>query len=450
MKLQFRKRIVIGFGLALGVITLLAVYSFLSIQRLINTAQLLSHGSRVINNAEQLLVIITDMETGQRGYIITGDSSYLAPYEAGVDKLEHHLAQLDSITKEYPDQNNRIDTLTDLIHRRADRAKVSIAARGESFEKARALIVTGEGKELMSKIRSLIGTIQAEERRIFREQNTVSTRTLREFQISFIALLVAPAVIIGILFYSIIRHFSARSRAEKQLIQASKEIGHLNKELEAYTYSVSHDLRAPLRSISGYSQILREDYADKVDDEGKRVISVIINNARRMGQLIDDLLEFSRTSRKEIVKKELQPDEMVREIVQDLRQAQPPDRIVNVSVQPLGQTLADPIMLRQVWINLISNALKYSSKKQETHVEIGSFEEQGQICYYVKDNGVGFNMEYKEKLFGVFQRLHKVDEFEGTGVGLALVKRIITRHGGKIWADAKLGEGATFYFSLPK
>jgi signal transduction histidine kinase len=449
MKLYFRKRVVIGFVLALGIITLLAIYSFLSIQRLIQTAQLLSHGSRVINNSEQLLVITTDLETGQRGYIITGDKSYLDPYRDAVQKLEKHLAQLDSITRDYPEQNNRIDTLTDLIRRRAERAERTIAARAQSFEAAQALVLTGEGKILMGKIRGLIHRIQEEERRIFREQNTVSAATLRQFQISFIALLIVPAVIIALLFYSIIRHFTARSKAESQLIGASSEISHLNKELEAYTYSVSHDLRAPLRSISGYSQILKEDYSDKLDAEGQRVISVIINNAKRMGQLIDDLLEFSRTGRKEMNKTRIQPDEMVKEVIRDLTQNQN-GHPIHIRIEPLATALADASMLRQVWINLISNAIKYSAKKDQTKIEIGSFNDIEGTGFYVKDNGVGFNIEYKDKLFGVFQRLHKSDEFEGTGVGLALVKRIITRHGGKVWADAKLGEGAIFYFSLPK
>jgi signal transduction histidine kinase len=449
MKLHFIKRVVIGFVLTLAIITTLAIYSFLTIQRLIDTAQLLSHGSRVINNAEQLLVIITDLETGQRGYIITGDKSYLDPYKDARQKLEKHLIQLDSITKDYPEQNNRIDTLTDLITERAARAEVSIAARERSFEEARALILSGQGKALMARIRSLIHRIQEEERLVFRQQNTVSSKTLRQFQILFIALLVVPAVIMSILFFSILRHFRARSKAEGQLIKASSEISHLNKELEAYTYSVSHDLRAPLRSISGYSQILKEDYSPNLDDEGQRVIHVIINNAKRMGQLIDDLLEFSRTGRKEIVKAKIQPEEMVREVVRELTHTQN-GRPIHVQIEPLATALADPSMLRQVWINLISNAIKYSAKKDETQIKIGSFNDAEGTGFYIKDNGVGFNMEYKDKLFGVFQRLHKSDEFEGTGVGLALVKRIISRHGGKIWADAALGEGATFYFSLPK
>jgi signal transduction histidine kinase len=449
MKLYFRKRIIIGFVIALSVMTILAVYSFLSIQRLINTAELLSHGSRVISNAEQLLVTITELETGQRGYIITGDTNYLAPYQNATKKLERHLSRLDSITKEFPDQNNRIDTLADLIRQRAERAELSIAARKKSFEDAKALILSGHGNALMTKIRASITRIQNEERRVFREQNTVSAKTLRQFQVSFIALLVAPALIMSVLFYSIIRHFTARSKAEGQLISASTEISHLNKELEAYTYSVSHDLRAPLRSISGYSQILKEDYSPKLDDEGQRVVNVIINNAKRMGQLIDDLLEFSRTGRKEINKTRIQPEEMVRDVVRELTQAQN-GREINVRIQPLPTTLADSSMLRQVWINLISNAIKYSGKRDKSDIEIGSFNVSEGIGFYVRDNGVGFNMEYKDKLFGVFQRLHKADEFEGTGVGLALVKRIISRHGGKIWADSKLGEGATFYFSLPK
>jgi light-regulated signal transduction histidine kinase (bacteriophytochrome) len=222
----------------------------------------------------------------------------------------------------------------------------------------------------------------------------------------------------------------------------------LNQELEAFTYSVSHDLRAPLRSITGYTQILKEDYSDKLDEEGKRVTQIVINNAKRMGQLIDDLLDFSRLGRKELSHAHVMMDDMVQDIVRELR-PQEQDRQIEIKILPLKPSRGDHSMIRQVWVNLISNALKYSRNKAIAEIEIGSTEKNGQLTYYVRDNGAGFDMQYVEKLFGVFQRLHKINEFEGTGVGLALVKTIIKRHGGFVWAEGKVDEGATFYFSLP-
>jgi PAS domain S-box-containing protein len=241
--------------------------------------------------------------------------------------------------------------------------------------------------------------------------------------------------------------FSVVDNTERK--KAEEEIKRAYKELEAFSYSVSHDLRAPLRSINGYGQILMEDYGENMDDEGRRVVSVIINNGKRMGQLIDDLLDFSRVSRKEIARTHITMKEFIGSIADEQLEREG-DRKVDMKINALHDVPGDPGMLRQVWINLISNALKYSRKKEVTVIEIGSRATDNEVIFFIKDNGAGFSMDYYDKLFGVFQRLHKVQDFEGTGVGLALVKRIIERHGGRIWAEARLGEGATFYYSTPR
>lgn len=223
----------------------------------------------------------------------------------------------------------------------------------------------------------------------------------------------------------------------------------LNKELEAFTYSVSHDLRAPLRSIDGYSRILLEDYYDKVDDDGKKTINVIANNAVRMGKLIDDLLAFSRTGRQDISKSTIHMNDLVKLALADFENGID-FRLAKITVHDLPNTKADFNMLKQVWINLISNALKYSSNKETPTIEIGSCSDRNHEIYYIKDNGVGYNEKYAHKLFEVFQRLHRLEQFEGTGIGLALVKKIIDKHNGKVWSESKVDEGATFYFSIPK
>ncbi len=230
---------------------------------------------------------------------------------------------------------------------------------------------------------------------------------------------------------------------------ALERIKNLDQELEAFSYSISHDLRAPLRSIDGYSKILQEDYASKLDDEGRRVLGVVMNNARRMGKLIDDILEFSRLGRKPIQRIQMNMTGLVNNIVQELVGLEP-RRTINVEVGNLLPAFADADMVRQVWFNLIENAVKYTGKKEVATISINSYHSgDGEVCYEVKDNGVGFDMRYAEKLFGVFQRLHKMQDFSGTGVGLAIVKRIVTRHGGRVWAQAGLNTGATFYFTLP-
>lgn len=231
--------------------------------------------------------------------------------------------------------------------------------------------------------------------------------------------------------------------------KAEAETRRLNAELEAFSYSVSHDLRAPLRSVNGFAKILREDYGGNLDEEGNRVIGKIVNNATRMGQLIDDLLDFSRIGKKEINKTEINTREFVELISRELID-QEKEREIEMDIKSLENCNADPSMIRQVWINLISNALKYSRNQKVTRIEIGSESHPEEIVFYIKDNGVGFDMKFMDKLFGVFQRLHRMEDFEGTGVGLALVKRIIERHHGRIWANARLNEGASFYFTFPR
>lgn len=233
-----------------------------------------------------------------------------------------------------------------------------------------------------------------------------------------------------------------------ELRNNAKKLETANKELEAFSYSVSHDLRSPLRAISGFVRILLDDYEKVLDEEGKRICNIINSNATKMGQLIDDLLSFSRLVRSELHHSKIDMQSMAENSVQEFSTNYNLSSTI-ISINNLPPFYGDATMIRQVWINLISNALKYSSKNINPQIEIGSNKEENEIVYYISDNGVGFSMDYAHKLFGVFQRLHSVAEFEGTGVGLAIVQRIINRHGGRVWAKSELGKGATFYFSLP-
>jgi PAS domain S-box-containing protein len=231
-----------------------------------------------------------------------------------------------------------------------------------------------------------------------------------------------------------------------RLKEAERQINKLNQELEAFSYSVSHDLRAPLRSIGGYARILEEDYAPNLDAEGKKTIATITRNATRMGRLIDDMLNLSRLSRIEVDQAQVNMLDVVTKIISELTEFE--NHKVNIQVLNILPAYADLDMIRQVWVNLISNAIKYSSKKSNPEIEVGSYQQGKEVCYYVKDNGDGFDPQYAHKLFGVFQRLHKQQDFDGTGVGLAICKRIIERHHGRVWAEGKPNQGAIFYFSL--
>lgn len=220
-----------------------------------------------------------------------------------------------------------------------------------------------------------------------------------------------------------------------------------NNELEAFTYSVSHDLRAPLRAIHGYSKILDNEYKDKLSEDARQMMNGVMQNAIKMGRLIDDLLALSRYGKKEMKKKDIDMTELATQAIEELKRTVSFEN-ASITVHPLGMATVDSGLMYQVFINLIGNAIKYSSQKEKPVIEIGCRHEKEETIYFVKDNGSGFDMKYYDKLFGVFQRLHDANEFEGTGVGLALVKRIITRHDGKVWAEGEPDKGATFYFSL--
>jgi len=235
---------------------------------------------------------------------------------------------------------------------------------------------------------------------------------------------------------------------EQRVSERTSQLEAANKELEAFSYSVSHDLRAPLRAIDGFTSILVSEYGEKLDDEGKRICGIIGSESQRMEHLINDLLAFSRLGRKELHSSKIDMTSLANSVVNELVEHEDKERI-HFHIGKLHSATGDPALIRQVWINLLSNAIKFTSRKKRVVIEMGSTRNQDEIVYYVRDNGAGFDMAYEDKLFGVFQRLHSESEFEGTGVGLAIVKRVVHRHGGHVWAEGKIDKGATFYFALP-
>lgn len=236
---------------------------------------------------------------------------------------------------------------------------------------------------------------------------------------------------------------------EQRVRARTSQLENANRELEAFSYSVSHDLRTPLRAIDGYTNILVEDYQSVLDEEGRRVCEVISTETRHMGQLIDDLLAFSRLSRAELHTVKMDMNELVRSSFDELTLNDDKERI-DFKVGNLPAAHGDGTLIRQVWMNLLANAIKFTSRKTRALIEVDGIQEKDETVYYVRDNGAGFDMEYADKLFGVFQRLHSGKEFEGTGVGLAIVQGVIRRHGGRVWAEGKVDQGATFYFVLPR
>jgi signal transduction histidine kinase len=244
-----------------------------------------------------------------------------------------------------------------------------------------------------------------------------------------------------------------RLRVEKALLERrvherTEELKAANRELEAFSYSVSHDLRAPLRTVAGYTEMLLTDHLPQLPEEAQRLLRNVGAGAQRMDQLINDLLRLSQLGRQPLSKERVLLGELARQVLESLSEARA-GRQVEVTIAKIPPCAGDAALLRQVFSNLLSNALKFTRQKDPARIEVGWQAEDGALTCYVKDNGTGFDMKYADKLFGVFQRLHRADEFEGTGVGLSIVKRIVDRHGGRIWVEAAPGQGATFYFSLP-
>jgi len=447
MKLYIRRKILIGLIVSIAFILVLGLFSYVFFNNVMTATRQSAHSRRIQFHAAQVHSFIVEMETAQRGYGFTGDERFLDQYPHAIEQVNLHLAELVSLTQNQQ-QAQRVVQLKELTSQRISFANEMIALRKESFDKARDLILTMKGKKITEQINEVIGQIHQQENRLVTERSITTSQQFSQFVFAFVALIGCTLVLLIVLIYMINANARFRMLAEDKRRQAEQETKKINKELEAFSYSVSHDLRAPLRSINGYSQILKDEYGTVLDQEGNRVLGIIITNARRMGQLIDDLLAFSRLGRQELKKSSINMDEFIKPLLEEMAEYKK-DRDVTVQVHSLGVCPADGSMIRQVWINLLSNAFKYTQKKDHAQIEVGASRSDTETIFYVKDNGVGFNMDYAHKLFGVFQRLHKTEEFEGTGVGLALVKQIVDRHDGRIWADAQPGQGATFYFSLP-
>ncbi|MBX3276777.1 MAG: hybrid sensor histidine kinase/response regulator [Acidobacteria bacterium] len=287
---------------------------------------------------------------------------------------------------------------------------------------------------------------------------SVAMSTQRSFSLRYILVQLNTAVLLGAIAYLV----SGRRRNESEIRRLNEELElrvaertaqleAANKELEAFSYSVSHDLRAPLRSINGFARILSEDYADQLPAEAQNYLRSVHRNAQRMGELVDDLLAFSRLGRQTLSKRRVDLNELVEDVAAELRSHEP-GREVTIHCGELPACNGDPSLIRQIFVNLLGNALKYTRDRDVAGIEIGFIPSDGEPsagAYFVKDNGVGFDMKYSDKLFGVFQRLHRMEDYEGTGLGLAIVQRIVHRHDGRIWAEAEVDKGAAFYFTLP-
>jgi signal transduction histidine kinase len=404
------------------------------------------HSYQVSAGLDTLISDLENMETAQRGYVITGQESFLGPYNAALPDVDKEFQALQGLTADNSMQQQSLAAMKPFIDAKLADLKNSISLRAnEGFAAAQTDVSTDKGREIMDSIRAIVTNMQTEETSLLKTRTGDLARTNAAAESTVIL-----GSIIGFLFYILVNYIIYRfvigEMVRKPLLEEALKA---NKEMEAFSYSVSHDLRAPLRAIDGFTQILVEDYGGKLDDEGKRVAGIIEASTVQMGKLIDNLLSFSRLGRAEIKKVPVAMGVLANEVYAEIKKSVP-DRDIEFSPGILPDIEGDADMIRQVWVNLLTNAVKFTGKKEKAKIEVGGTDNGKSVTYYIKDNGAGFDMQYVGKLFGVFQRLHSVEEFEGTGIGLANVKRIVERHGGTVRAEGKVGEGATFYFTLPK
>jgi light-regulated signal transduction histidine kinase (bacteriophytochrome) len=283
------------------------------------------------------------------------------------------------------------------------------------------------------------------------ESAAASTRRMKAVIVVGNALAVLILLAAGLVIH---REASRRNLAEKDLKNVNEHLEHrtaelsdTNSQLESFSYSVAHDLRAPLRQIAGYSNVLIQDHGPHLNAEARGYLEKVEAGARKMGRLVDDLLSLSKVGRQELSLQDTPLDSVLRQVVEDLA-PECSGRRVDWQIGGLFSAKCDPGLMRQVFVNLLSNAVKYTGKRERAVIQVGQMVQNGQRVIFVRDNGAGFEMQYVGKLFGVFQRLHKARDFDGTGVGLAIVQRIIRKHGGRVWAEAELDHGATFFFTL--
>lgn len=244
------------------------------------------------------------------------------------------------------------------------------------------------------------------------------------------------------------QEIAERKRTEAELKKRKEELEHTNNELESFSYSISHDLRSPLRAIDGYARMILKRRGDQIDEETQNQFNLIRENARNMSNLIDDLLAFSRFGRQGMTFSLIDMESLLSEVWDEIQKADP-EQSIGLKMERLPPAMGDPALIKQVLRNILGNAVRFTKNRERALIEVGSSENPNEIVYFIKDNGIGFDMSYYDKLFGVFQRLHSSDDYEGTGIGLSIVQRIIQRHGGRVWAESKVNEGAAFYFSLP-
>lgn len=455
MKSTIEKNVILGIVVIILLNSVVAGSAFYAMNQSSDLRRWESHTQEVLGNIEEALSTFSEMHSSLRSYILYKNSSLLIGYHENKSVFLSKINNLRILTGDNLEQQRRLNEVLPLSKEKIDFMEATVINRKiQPITSYTTSFYSSKGNVLSERIRKILKDMKKEELRLYQARREGSESNLK-----FAIVLIFLAILLNLSFisfqYILIYRESKRRQSAEELLETTNanlknysiQLERSNKDLESFSYSVSHDLRAPIRGIAGFSKIMMEDYGNILPNEGKRVLEIIMQNAGNMGQLIDDLLEYSRLGRKEILFTSINMKQMAQKVLEEVANYYPNSK-VQTSIGELPPAKADSGLLKQLLFNLISNSFKYSREKENPKVEVGAFEGEEETVFFVKDNGAGFDMKYQHKLFNMFQRLHHSDEFEGTGVGLAIVKRVVEKHNGKVWGEGKLNEGACFYFTL--
>jgi signal transduction histidine kinase len=458
----------------IGIVALNTFFALRSLATLDANQRWVEHTWQVLNQVELIMSSAKDAETGARGYIITGEDSYLAPYTSGRGELPKELDTFGQLTADNSSQIHALQEMRAVIAERLSLLQESIDLRRDNDNASlKAMVLSGTGKAQMDHLRAVADRMEAEEHRLLGQRVADERTAAKRARATLLLASGLDLLLIVLMFRYFTRERSLRMQTEQtaaslavaraeverraaevhelnitleeRVRQRTAELEATNRELEAFSYSVSHDLRAPLRTIDGFSLALEEDYTEAVDATGRDYIKRVRTGVQRMGQLIDALLQLSRITRAEITREPVDLSALATSVANNVRDEYP-GRELNITIDPELNAEGDPKLLRVALENLLGNAAKFTSKVDIPQIHFGW--DGQQQAFFVKDNGAGFDMYYAGKLFNAFNRLHGDKDFKGSGIGLATVARVIHRHHGRIWADAEVNHGATFFFTV--
>ncbi|MEO8701353.1 MAG: CHASE3 domain-containing protein [Kofleriaceae bacterium] len=441
-----------GIVFAFALLGAVGIVTYAMTSRQVDNTRWVERSHTVIETVAAVSEHLADARRSERGFLLTGDRAQLAPYELAARNAREAVQELRTLTADNPRQVGRIDRLAPLVD-----AVLAHLAHGNAMRDRQAvdpdhvIALIQEGDARLARITPIVHELLGEERELLVVRDAVMAAGVTRTTIIQVAGTIVSFALVVLAVFGLRREIGRRVRSDAALRELNDElelrVQARTAELEGFSYSVAHDLRAPLRSLSGFSEILLEDYQDKLDAEGVDSLQRIRDNARKMAVLIDSLLSLSRIARSELKPATVDLSALVREVANQLQTAEPRAHIELVIADNVKANLP-PDLARTLVEKLVENAWKYTSKLAATRIEFGIDTIEGQRTFFVRDNGAGFDMTHAAKLFVPFHRMHTDAEFPGTGIGLSIAQRIVARSGGKIWADGKVDAGAAFYFTL--